>query len=186
MNRKKFIFCILLLIFVLSSFQYIATKPFEVDPSLWPELLRKVSKFKTTFIYSVIFKQNPEAMELLKIPNIYYIPPSFMLKMFLTINILVSFFMGGNIFPLLAFLITLRLFINLTSVLTLLGLICHMQYIFRKQCKHLTARTQELQKKFLRAQIIQLFIHLSFYYLTYLCLRLLYFPDQKRMASRKK
>uniref|UniRef100_A0A1I7W6Q9 G protein-coupled receptor n=1 Tax=Heterorhabditis bacteriophora TaxID=37862 RepID=A0A1I7W6Q9_HETBA len=146
-SHKKFIFCIVLFILVVSSFHYIFTQLSEVHPSLWPELLRKVclllsqliwkipklAKFKTNFTYSVIFKQNPEAMELLKIPNAYYFPASFMFKMYLTIQILFSSF----------------------SVVTLLGLICHMRYIFRKQCEHLTVRTQELQKKFLRTQIIQ-------------------------------
>uniref|UniRef100_A0A1I7WF81 G_PROTEIN_RECEP_F1_2 domain-containing protein n=1 Tax=Heterorhabditis bacteriophora TaxID=37862 RepID=A0A1I7WF81_HETBA len=88
--------------------------------------------------------------------------------MFLTINNLLSSFTGENIFPLFAFLTTLKLFINLTSVLTLLGLICHMRYILRKQCEHLTVHTQQLQKKFLRAQIIQLFIYIPFDYLTHL------------------
>uniref|UniRef100_A0A1I7X2D3 Uncharacterized protein n=1 Tax=Heterorhabditis bacteriophora TaxID=37862 RepID=A0A1I7X2D3_HETBA len=41
-------------------------------------------------------------------------------------------------------------------ILILLGVICHIQYIFRKQCEHLTVHTQELQKTFLRAQIIQI------------------------------
>uniref|UniRef100_A0A1I7XAZ9 G_PROTEIN_RECEP_F1_2 domain-containing protein n=1 Tax=Heterorhabditis bacteriophora TaxID=37862 RepID=A0A1I7XAZ9_HETBA len=47
---------------------------------------------------------------------------------------------------------------KLIFFLTLLGLISHMQYIFRKQCEHLTVRTQELQKKFLKAQIIQVMV----------------------------
>uniref|UniRef100_A0A1I7W816 Serpentine receptor class gamma n=1 Tax=Heterorhabditis bacteriophora TaxID=37862 RepID=A0A1I7W816_HETBA len=176
-NRKKLISCIVVLIFVVSSFHFIAFHLTEVDPSLWPELLRKVCFLFRKKIY-VIFKQYPEAMELLKIPNVYYFPASFMLKMHIGITILFSSFTGGNIFSSLRVsnytYLTLKLFINLTSVLTLLGLICHMQYIFRKQCEHLTVCTQELQKKFLRAQIIQLFIYLSFDYLTYLCLKLLF------------
>uniref|UniRef100_A0A1I7W659 7TM_GPCR_Srx domain-containing protein n=1 Tax=Heterorhabditis bacteriophora TaxID=37862 RepID=A0A1I7W659_HETBA len=61
------------------------------------------------------------------------------------------------IFKMNSFLLRLthRLLINLSSALILLGLICHMQYILRRQCQHLTVHTQELQKTFLRAQIIQ-------------------------------
>uniref|UniRef100_A0A1I7XKM7 Transmembrane protein n=1 Tax=Heterorhabditis bacteriophora TaxID=37862 RepID=A0A1I7XKM7_HETBA len=64
---------ILLLLLVMTCLNVISTKLSEVDPSLWPELLQK-----TTFTYSLIFKKYPEAMELLKIPNIFYMPPSFM------------------------------------------------------------------------------------------------------------
>uniref|UniRef100_A0A1I7X8R6 G_PROTEIN_RECEP_F3_4 domain-containing protein n=1 Tax=Heterorhabditis bacteriophora TaxID=37862 RepID=A0A1I7X8R6_HETBA len=49
MNRKKLISCIVVLIFVVSSFQFIAFQLTDVDPSLWPELLRK-----TTFTYSLV------------------------------------------------------------------------------------------------------------------------------------
>uniref|UniRef100_A0A1I7WLW0 G_PROTEIN_RECEP_F1_2 domain-containing protein n=1 Tax=Heterorhabditis bacteriophora TaxID=37862 RepID=A0A1I7WLW0_HETBA len=142
-SHKKFIFCSLLLFLVVSSFHYIVTQLSEVDPSLWAELLRKVCflfiKFKTTSTYSFIFKKYPEAMELLKIANIYIIPPSYMSKMFSSIYVLISSFL----------------------VLTLLGVICHIQYIFRKQCEHLTVHTQELQKTFLRAQIIQVAIPIA-------------------------
>uniref|UniRef100_A0A1I7WID5 ABC transmembrane type-1 domain-containing protein n=1 Tax=Heterorhabditis bacteriophora TaxID=37862 RepID=A0A1I7WID5_HETBA len=117
------------------SFQFIAFQLTAVDPSLWPELLRK---------------QYPEAMELLEIPNLYYIPPSSMLEAFYAIDILALSF-TVSIYSYL----TLKLFVHLISVLAILGLICHMQYIFRKQCEHLTVCTQELQKKFLRSQIIQ-------------------------------
>uniref|UniRef100_A0A1I7WF68 Serpentine receptor class gamma n=1 Tax=Heterorhabditis bacteriophora TaxID=37862 RepID=A0A1I7WF68_HETBA len=175
-SHKKFIFCILLLFLVMSSLHFFTIQVSHIDPSLWPELLRKVcflfskkiysfqelAKFKTIFTYSLIFKQRPEAMDLLKIPNVYYFPLFYGWEHFSSLRV-------SNYTYL-----TLKLFINLTSVLTLLGLICHMQYIFRKQCEHLTVCTQELQKKFLRTQIIQLFIYLSFDYLTYLCLKLLF------------
>uniref|UniRef100_A0A1I7WJQ0 Signal peptide protein n=1 Tax=Heterorhabditis bacteriophora TaxID=37862 RepID=A0A1I7WJQ0_HETBA len=77
----------------------------NVHPSLWPELLRKVFnksiiRYKATSTYSIIFKQNPEAMELLKIPNIYYIPSSFILKMFVSLCILIFGISGRNTFPL--------------------------------------------------------------------------------------
>uniref|UniRef100_A0A1I7W6E8 Serpentine receptor class gamma n=1 Tax=Heterorhabditis bacteriophora TaxID=37862 RepID=A0A1I7W6E8_HETBA len=183
-NRKKLISCIVVLIFVVSSFQFIAFQLTAVDPSLWSELLQKVcflfklAKFKTTFTYSLIFKQRPEAMELLKIPNVYYFPTSFMLKMDIGITILFSSFTGGNIFSSLRVsnytYLTLKLFINLTSVLTLLGLICHMRYILRKQCEHLTVHTQQLQKNPDNPGVSKLFIYLSFDYLTNLCLRLLF------------
>uniref|UniRef100_A0A1I7X047 G_PROTEIN_RECEP_F1_2 domain-containing protein n=1 Tax=Heterorhabditis bacteriophora TaxID=37862 RepID=A0A1I7X047_HETBA len=53
---------------------------------------------------------------------------------------------------------TFKLLINLIIVLTFLGLICHIQYILRRHCDHLTVHTQGLQKKFLRTQIIQVAI----------------------------
>uniref|UniRef100_A0A1I7WK93 G_PROTEIN_RECEP_F1_2 domain-containing protein n=1 Tax=Heterorhabditis bacteriophora TaxID=37862 RepID=A0A1I7WK93_HETBA len=92
-----------------------------VDPSLWPELLRK---------------QNSEAIDLLNIPNIYYIPSSFVFRTCMAIVI-----------P-----------CGCLIILIILSLICHMQYILRKQCEHLTVYTQKLQRMFLITQIIQLTI----------------------------
>uniref|UniRef100_A0A1I7WG93 G_PROTEIN_RECEP_F1_2 domain-containing protein n=1 Tax=Heterorhabditis bacteriophora TaxID=37862 RepID=A0A1I7WG93_HETBA len=86
--------------------------------------------------YLLNYQQNPEAIELLNIPNIYYVPPSFLCHRFLAIITSIC----------------------CSSALIVLGLICHIQYIFRKRCEHLTTRTQELQKKFLKAQIIQVTI----------------------------
>uniref|UniRef100_A0A1I7XVT2 Vomeronasal type-2 receptor 26 n=1 Tax=Heterorhabditis bacteriophora TaxID=37862 RepID=A0A1I7XVT2_HETBA len=97
-SRKILVSGILLLVFVMTCLNVISAKLSEVDPSLWPELcvfyssIRILAKFITTFTYSLIFKQRPEAMELLKIPNVYYFPTSFMLKMFLTINNLLKHF----------------------------------------------------------------------------------------------
>uniref|UniRef100_A0A1I7WQJ8 Ovule protein n=1 Tax=Heterorhabditis bacteriophora TaxID=37862 RepID=A0A1I7WQJ8_HETBA len=93
-KKYKLISCILLLLFVVLTQHIIVSLLTEFHRSLWPELLRKVclllsqliwpiqklAKFNTTFTYSVIFKQNPEAMELLRIPNVYYFPASFMSK----------------------------------------------------------------------------------------------------------
>uniref|UniRef100_A0A1I7WZS8 Serpentine receptor class gamma n=1 Tax=Heterorhabditis bacteriophora TaxID=37862 RepID=A0A1I7WZS8_HETBA len=90
-------------------------------------------KFKVTYTYSIIFKQSAEAMELLKIQNFFYQPASLSYGMAFSIGILSI----------------------CISALIIMGLSCHMQYIFRKQCVHLTVHTQELQKKFLKAQIIQ-------------------------------
>uniref|UniRef100_A0A1I7WEZ1 G_PROTEIN_RECEP_F2_4 domain-containing protein n=1 Tax=Heterorhabditis bacteriophora TaxID=37862 RepID=A0A1I7WEZ1_HETBA len=68
-SHKKFIFCILLLFLVMSSLHFFTIQVSHIDPSLWPELLRKVcflfskkiysfqelAKFKTIFTYSLIF-----------------------------------------------------------------------------------------------------------------------------------
>uniref|UniRef100_A0A1I7WAJ4 G_PROTEIN_RECEP_F1_2 domain-containing protein n=1 Tax=Heterorhabditis bacteriophora TaxID=37862 RepID=A0A1I7WAJ4_HETBA len=93
-NNKKIIFYFVLYLCIVFCLQFIFFKLCDVHPSLWPELLRKVCilliiRYKATSTYSIIFKQNPEAMELLKIPNIYYLPPSFMLKMSVSICMLI-------------------------------------------------------------------------------------------------
>uniref|UniRef100_A0A1I7WWY4 G_PROTEIN_RECEP_F1_2 domain-containing protein n=1 Tax=Heterorhabditis bacteriophora TaxID=37862 RepID=A0A1I7WWY4_HETBA len=74
-----------------------------------------------------------------------------------------------------------QLLIKLTSVLIILGLICHIQYIFWKQCEHLTVHTQEQQKKFLRAQIIQT----TFYFYFYSYLRSYLINEKYRFSWKK-
>uniref|UniRef100_A0A1I7W9A6 G_PROTEIN_RECEP_F2_4 domain-containing protein n=1 Tax=Heterorhabditis bacteriophora TaxID=37862 RepID=A0A1I7W9A6_HETBA len=57
MSRKNVISCILLLLFVLTSLHVISFQLSEVDPSLWPELLRKVTiPFMLLFVPSLIIR----------------------------------------------------------------------------------------------------------------------------------
>uniref|UniRef100_A0A1I7WHQ8 G_PROTEIN_RECEP_F1_2 domain-containing protein n=1 Tax=Heterorhabditis bacteriophora TaxID=37862 RepID=A0A1I7WHQ8_HETBA len=153
MNRKKLIFCIVLLIF----FTLLPLNCPTFDPSLCRTAPKGVSStqsinlansefsqfFKTTFTYTIPGSygatENPES---LLFSCFFYAQNEHDDYSFL----------GGNIFPLFEFLITLSS--------NPLG--TH----FSHACEHLTVRTQELQKRFLKAQIIQLFIYLSLFILT--------------------
>uniref|UniRef100_A0A1I7WZE0 Serpentine receptor class gamma n=1 Tax=Heterorhabditis bacteriophora TaxID=37862 RepID=A0A1I7WZE0_HETBA len=56
-SHKKLISCLFLLLFGVALLQFISFLLSEVDPSLWPELLRKVFKMKIIFIYIIILSK---------------------------------------------------------------------------------------------------------------------------------
>uniref|UniRef100_A0A1I7WW36 Serpentine receptor class gamma n=1 Tax=Heterorhabditis bacteriophora TaxID=37862 RepID=A0A1I7WW36_HETBA len=128
-NRKKLISCIVVLIFVVSSFQFIA--------------------FQLT-------EQYPEAMELLKIPNIYYMPPSFMLEVYFAIDIFVIFIYKFNF--------------SSDPIGTHLSHAVYFSETVQTPHSPYAGTSEEVPKSSDNPGVSKLFIHLPFDYLTNLLL----------------